>query len=385
MTIQVFKPFYRTQEILELIKECYDIGWTGIGGKMLDFEEAWKTYSGAKTCHMVNSATVGLQLAIMQLKFRHGWVDTDEVITTPLTFVSSNHAILYNGLTPQFADIDNFGCMDPWSVEELINSKTKAILFVGLGGNVGQLKEIMKIAKKHDLRIILDAAHMAGTKWVDTKMQVGCHEGIDVTIFSGQAVKNLPTADSGWVCWNTDDAENMDKELRQLAWLGIDKDTFSRSTTEGNYKWYYDVPHLGLKAHSNAIMGCFGLVGLKYLDKDNAYRRNLCGIYTDLLEGHVEIVPSSKECISSRHLFQILVDKRDEVMMALNQVGIFPGVHYRENTMYEMYDKKSFHHSDIKKAQTFSDRTITLPLHMSVTEADATFVAEQIIAIVSKK
>jgi len=385
MSIQVFKPYYRTQEITKLIAECCDIGWTGIGGKMVDFEQAWMDYSGAKTCHMVNSATVGLQLAIMQLKSKHDWSDTDEVITTPLTFVSSNHAILYNNLIPQFADIDEFGCLDPLSVEELINKNTKTILFVGLGGNVGQLKEIMKLAKKHDLKIILDAAHMSGTKWSDTKMQVGCHEGIDVTVFSGQAVKNLPTADSGWVCWNTDDAEEMDKELRQLAWLGIDKDTFSRSTTAGNYKWYYDVPQLGLKAHSNAIMGCFGLVGLKYLDQDNAYRRNLADIYTDLLKDHVEIVPTSKDCTSSRHLYQILVDKRDEVMVALNQVEIFPGVHYRENTLYEMYDKKSFHHGDIKKAQIFSDRTITLPLHMHVTEKDARYVANQLIAIVSKK
>jgi len=385
MAIQVFKPYYRTEEILDLIKECCNIGWTGIGGKMLDFEEAWKKYSGAKTCHMLNSATVGLQLAILQLKNKHGWVNTDEVISTPLTFVSSNHAILYNNLTPQFADIDEFGCLEPWSVESLINSNTKAILFVGLGGNVGQLKEIMKIAKKHDLKLILDAAHMSGTKWSDTRMQVGCHEGIDVTIFSGQAVKNLPTADSGWVCWNTEDAEEMDKDLRQLAWLGIDKDTYFRTTTAGNYKWYYDVPQLGFKAHSNAIMGCFGLVGLKYLDQDNAYRRNIASIYTDLLQGHVEIVPTSNDCISSRHLFQVLVDKRDEVMMALNQVDIFPGVHYRENTLYSMYDKKSYHHGDIKRSQSFSDRTITLPAHMGVTEADAKFVAEKLIEIVSKK
>ena len=385
MAIQVFKPFYRTQEILDLIKECCISGWTGIGGKMIDFEKAWMEYSGAKTCHMVNSATVGLQLAMMQLKKKYDWNDTNEVITTPMTFVSSNHAILYNNLIPQFADIDEYGCLDPQSVKELINSKTKAILFVGLGGNSGQLKEIMKIAKEYDLKIILDAAHMSGSKWLDTRKQIGCHEGIDVSIFSGQAVKNLPTCDSGWVCWNTEDAEEMDKELRQLAWLGIDKDTFSRSTTTGNYKWYYDVPHLGLKAHSNAVMGCFGLVGLKYLDKDNAYRRHLCDIYTCILKDYVEIVPTSKDCMSSRHLFQILVDKRNEVMENLYQENIFPGVHYRENTIYDMYNKKAYHHNDVKKAHIFSERTITLPLHMYLTEEDATYVAKKVIEIVSNK
>ena len=68
--IQVFKPFYRKQEILSLIEECLDAGWTGIGGKMTDFEKEWVVYSGAKTCHMLNSATSGLHLAAIQLKMK---------------------------------------------------------------------------------------------------------------------------------------------------------------------------------------------------------------------------------------------------------------------------------------------------------------------------
>jgi len=383
--IQVFKPFYRTEEILDLIRICCDDGWTGIGGKMINFEDAWKEYSGAKTCHMVNSATIGLQLAIMQLKSKHGWKDTDEIISTSLTFVSSNHAILYNKLIPQFADVDQFGCLDPLSVEELINSRTKAILFVGLGGNIGQLKEIIKIAKKHNLKIIFDAAHCAGSSWRDTGMQVGCQEEIDVTIFSFQAVKNLPTSDSGMICFNGPDADERVKEIKQLAWLGIDKDTFSRSTTSGNYKWHYDVPQLGLKAHSNAVMGCFGLVGLKYLDQDNARRRSICKLYTTLLKDYVEIVPTSDACVSSRHLFQILVDNRDDVMLALNKAHIFPGVHYQLNTSYDMYNKKSYHHNDIKNAQKFSDRTISLPLHLHLTNDDVRYVAKEVISIISKK
>lgn len=380
--IQVFKPFYRTNEILELVQSCCDIGWTGIGGKMLDFEEAWKEYSGAKTGHMVNSATAGLHLAIMQLKMKYGWKDGDEIITTPLTFISSNHAILYNNLKPVFADIDRYGCLNYKSVESKITSKTRAILFVGLGGNSGKLLHFMYMDKRKDnnIKLILDAAHMSGSKWKDTNRQIGCNDKeIDVVVFSQQAVKNAPSFDSGLICWNGDDAEEMDEQTRKLSWLGISKSTYDRTTSKGNYKWYYDVPYLGYKYHGNAIAGCFGLVALKYLDQDNAYRRRLCDLYTDQLKGKVEIVPTSSDCISSRHLFQILVDKRDEVMLALNQVDIFPGVHYRDNTIYPMYQ---YAKGTCPRAESFSNRTITLPLHLHMTEKDVMFVCEKLKEIV---
>ncbi len=374
--IQVLKPFYRTEEILAHIKECCDIGWTGIGGKMVDFENAWKEYSGAKTCHMLNSATVGLQLAVLQLKMKYNWVEGEsEIITTPLTFVSTNHAILYNNLVPIFADVDETGCLDPKEIEKKITDKTKAIMFVGLGGNSGKLKEVIKLAKEKNLKLILDAAHMSGSMWKDSRKQIGCDGEVDVVIFSGQAVKNLPTADSGWICWNGDDALEMDALTRKLSWLGIDKDTFSRTNSQGSYKWYYDVPFVGFKFHSNAIMGCFGLVGLKYLEKDNAYRRYLCEIYQDILKDVVEFVTVSEDCISSRHIIQILVDKRDEVMLALNQCGIFPGVHYRHNTLYTMYKMPE---GSLPKAENFSEKTITLPLHMHLTVEDVKYVANKV-------
>jgi len=377
--IQLFKPFYRTEEILELVRECCEEGWTGIGGKSIEFENAWKEYSGAITCHMLNSATAGLHLAILQLKKLHGWSDGDEVIVTPITFISSVHAILYNKLKPIFADIDCFGCLNPESVIKKITEKTKAILFVGLGGNVGQLEAIKHIADEKELIVILDAAHMSGTKWIDSRKQVGCSdEDCDVAIYSFQAVKNLPTADSGCLCWNTFDGQALDKETRQLAWLGIDKDTYSRTHSSGSYKWHYDVPEVGFKYHSNAISGAFGLVGLKYLDQDNAYRRNLCEIYTHYLNNNskIEIVPTNDEyCISSRHLFQILVDNRDEVMLALNQVGVYCGVHYRINTDYKMYE---YAKGSCPRAEEFSKKVISLPLHLYLTEKDVKYISDQL-------
>src|SRR5262249_43241582 len=147
--------------------------------------------------HFLSSNTVGLHLAVKVLKDRLGWKDEDEIITTPLTFVSSNHAILYENLKPVFADVDDYLCLDPSSVLERITPRTRAVLFVGMGGNTGQYEKILEICRARNLAVILDAAHMSGTRLN------GKHVGpeADAAVYSYHAVKNLPTADSGMVCF----------------------------------------------------------------------------------------------------------------------------------------------------------------------------------------
>ncbi len=211
--IHLFVPTFRIEECLAQIRECLEKGWTGIGFKTVAFEEAWKDYTGLPHAHFLNSATSGLHLAIRLLKEQHGWSDGDEIITTPLTFVSTNHAILYEDLKPVFADVDEYLCLDPDSVRERITDRTRAIVFVGLGGNTGQLQAVVQLAQERGLKLILDAAHMTGTRF--RGRQVG-HES-DAAIFSFQAVKNLPTADSGMICF----ADSvLDAEVRKWTWLG---------------------------------------------------------------------------------------------------------------------------------------------------------------------
>jgi dTDP-4-amino-4,6-dideoxygalactose transaminase len=105
--INVFVPKFRKKEILEGIEECLDKGWTGMGFKTVEIEEQWKKYTNLPNAHFLNSNTVGLHLAVKILKHANKWKDKDEIITTPLTFVSTNHAIKYENLTPVFADIDD--------------------------------------------------------------------------------------------------------------------------------------------------------------------------------------------------------------------------------------------------------------------------------------
>ena len=103
--INLFVPYFRNEEILEQINECLDKGWTGLGYKTNEIESLWKEYTGLPNAHFLNSNTSGLHLAIKILKDANKWADDDEIITTPLTFVSSNHSIMYEGLKPVFAEI----------------------------------------------------------------------------------------------------------------------------------------------------------------------------------------------------------------------------------------------------------------------------------------
>ena len=135
--IPLFIPTFRVNETLTAIRECLEVGWTGMGFKTLGFEKMWKTYSDFPNALFLNSATAGLHLAVAQLKQSYGWSDGDEIITTPITFVSTNHAILYEKLTPVFADVDKYMCLDPQSVEDdrRISKPMKEIIGVGVVGS----------------------------------------------------------------------------------------------------------------------------------------------------------------------------------------------------------------------------------------------------------
>ena len=373
-TINIFRPEFRVDECLEQMRECLEKGWTGLGFKTLEFEEAWKNYTGLPYAHFLNSATSGLHLAVKILKDASEWKNGDEIISTPLTFVSTNHAILYENLKPVFADIDFSLNLDPQSVTARITDRTKAIVFVGIGGNAKNLKEVQAIAQKHSLKFILDASHMAGTR------VNGRHVGdqADATVFSFQAVKNLPTADSGMICFKE---HSFDEAARKLSWLGIDKDTFQRASAAAAYKWQYDVPDTGFKYHGNSIVASLGLVGLKYLDDDNRYRRDLVDRYIQELTDIPRLqVIKHEDCESSRHLFQVIVENREEVIGKLNCAGINPGVHYRDNREYLPYRNSP---GACPNCDHLSRQVLSLPLHLQVDQEDVKFIAATLKEILS--
>ncbi len=377
MAIQLFKAKYEVEECLNEIRECLEVGWTGMGFKTIQFEEAWKEYTGLPNAYYTNSSTMGLYMAVDILKQEYGWNDDDEIISTPITFVSTNHAILKSHMKPVFADIDDTMCLSPESVRKNITDKTKAIMYVGLGGNVGNYQEIVKICEEYNLKLILDAAHMAGTRY---KGEIPGKEA-EVVIYSFQAVKNLPTADSGMICFKN---EEFDQICRKKCWLGINKDTYARTSNSGNYKWKYDVEYVGDKGHGNSVMAAIGLVQLKYLDRDNSYRRQLASWYREKLSKYsdkIKLVKIEDECESSCHLFQIMVEDRDALMMALNKAEIYPGVHYANNINYKMY---SYAKGTCPYSEYVSEHTLSLPMNLYLTHDDVDLICNEVIKFVEK-
>jgi dTDP-4-amino-4,6-dideoxygalactose transaminase len=362
--MQVLKPVYHTPEIMPMIQQALEAGWTGYGARCAEFEQMWCEYADVSNALFVSSATAGLHLALECLKDGRG-----QVVTTPLTFVSTNHAILHAGLTPVFADVDRSLNLDPESVERMINAQTLAVMFVGVGGNPANYQKIREICDRKGVHLIMDGAHMAGTLVsrvfdgvIVAESQIGWDA--DACVFSFQAVKNLPTADSGMVTFK--DSALHDRAKR-LAWLGIDRSTFSRSA--GAYKWGYEVSELGWKYNGNEIMACLGIVGLRHLLSGNDKRRELAGVYGRELSRYWV----KHEFGSSRHLFQIIVDDREKVLDVLTEKGIHCGVHYVNNKRYPMFSECE---GDVPMADWICDHVISLPLHLDMEKEDVRRVVE---------
>jgi len=379
MAIQLFNANFQIEECLAQIRECLEKGWTGMGFKTVEFEEAWKKYTGLKHAYYLNSATAGLNMAVETLKEKYGWADEDEIITTPMTFVSTNHAIMLGHMKAVFADVDNTLCLDPVDVKEKITDKTRAIMYVGFGGNIGKFNEIVDLARSHGLKLILDAAHLAGTR---VNGEIPGREA-DIVVYSFQAVKNLPTGDSGMICCKDRDC---DEVVRKKAWLGINKDTYTRSVhLGGSYRWKYDVEYVGNKYNGNAVMASIALAQLPYLDRDNAYRRQIAAWYTTGFRNYpseIKLIDISANCESSCHLFQIVVENRDGLLKYLNENEIYPGVHYVDNTEYRMY---AYAQGTCKKASYYSNHIMSLPIHLKLSYNDIQYIIKKVVEYVVNK
>jgi dTDP-4-amino-4,6-dideoxygalactose transaminase len=184
-----------------------------------------------------------------------------------------------------------------------------------------------------------------------------------ISAFSYHAVKNLPIMDGGMLCVPT---AEMDVRARKLSWLGIDKSTYARTAGSSNelYKWSYDVSELGWKYNGNDIAAAIGLVQLKYLDRDNAYRRLLYEWYSDELK---DLVVKHRKG-SSHHLLAVIISDRERVIAALKAHGIAPGVHYLPNYCFPAFS--SFCHSACVNVEYLGKKVVSLPNHLVLTRQD---------------
>lgn len=244
-SIQLFKPKI-SEAAIKSVEETLRSGWIGLGPKVKQFEHDFCEYVGCEYAVGLNSATAGLHLAMILAGVEAG----DEVITTPLTFISTNHSILYQRAVPVFVDIDSDTLnIDVNQISDRITEKTKAIVCVHYGGYPCDLDEIYDIASNHNITVIEDCAHAMGAEYNGRKIGASAR----LAVFSFHAVKNLPMGDGGIIA--TDDSEFYGK-LKKLRWMGINKDTYSRRISIGEssvYSWQYNVEMLGYKYHMNDI------------------------------------------------------------------------------------------------------------------------------------
>lgn len=361
-SVHLFRPAI-SESAIEAVAEVLRSGWTGLGPKTEQFEKQFADYVGTKYCVGVNSCTSALHLSLRLLDIKEG----DEVISTAFTFVSTNHAILYERAIPVFADVEkDYPNIDPNDVERKITPKTRAIIAVHYGGQPCDLGHLHKLSHTYNIPIIEDCAHAAGASWSDKR--IGSVSSLNC--FSFQSVKNLSLGDGGAITTNN---PLYNERLRRLRWLGIDKSTWNRTNLARTgeipraYAWQYDVPEIGFKYHMNDIMAVIGIEQLKLLDQENVRRAQIAKTYRKALEKipGITLLKQQENAVSSHHIFAVVAQEREKLINKLKAHNIHPGVHYVRNDLYPMYQK-----SDLPNAQYFQDHLISLPLHLALTDED---------------
>ncbi len=372
--MQLFLPKYEIDECVAAIKEVLTSGWTGYGPKCRKFEKEWSDFVGARHSHYVNSATAALHIALRLCDL----APQSHVLTTPLTFASTNAVILYEGHVPVFVDINE----DDLSLnaDDFLNKKerfkAKASLWVHYGGNVSnhfyKTIEALQGELGSAFHLIEDCAHASGARY-SNGTPVGSLPNT-YSCFSFHSVKNLPTFDSGMLC---SPCEKANERASMLSWLGINKSTLARTDQAPGqlYKWRYDLPELGWKYNGNDIAASIGLVQLKYLERDNAYRRQIHQWYTENLKSCSNIKIMSHNAHSSHHLFVLMVENRDGLMKVLQDNDIAAGVHYLPNNEFPVF-QQYYTKGECPVLERVSEKLISLPNHLNLTKQDIDKVCE---------
>jgi len=345
--IKLFEPFIDINEEIEIKKILKSKFWaSGSGiGNVAKFELQFNKYIQSKNCIAVNSGTAALHLALSLFDIKN-----KEVILPSLSFVTTAHAILYNGGTPVFVDIEPKNlCIDPKNIKKTITSKTKVILPVHFGGMPSDLKEIKKICKQNNISMVEDAAHAVGSYYQDKP--IGSHG--NCVCFSFHPVKNLAMPTGGAITLNGKDITKFSSILKSLRWCGIS----NRHGTK------YDVPRLGWNYYMNEISAGIGLIQLKKLNEMNRKRKKIAKRYWKELSVENKMTFNSN---CSYHLYWIRVKNRESFMKKMKENFIETGIHY-----FPIH-KMSFYKSKLRLPITekITNEIVSLPIHPSLSEND---------------
>lgn len=332
------------EEYIEEIKDLWESKWlTNMGSKHRALESQLLEYLKVPNITLYTNGHLALEGVIAALNL------TGEVITTPFTFASTTHAIVRNGLTPVFCDInpDDY-TMDVNKLEALITEKTSAIIPVHVYGNVCDVVAIEKIAKKHNLKVIYDAAHTFGVE-VNGK-GIGCFG--DASMFSFHATKVFNTIEGGAVSYSDSSIKKVLNDLKNFGITGPES-----------------VEYIGGNAKMNEFQAAMGLCNLRHVDGEIEKRKAVVERYVSNLE-NIEGIKLCKEQDGVKPnyayfpvVFESYKKTRDDVFEELKSEDIIARKYfYPLINDFDCY-KDKYSSNDTPVAKHIADRVLTLPLY----------------------
>ena len=333
-------------EYVEEIKPIFDNKiLTNMGIKHKELQNKLEDYFDCNHVALYTNGHLALENIIKFFDFKKG----SEIITTPFTFVSTTHAIVRNGLVPVFCDVnDKDYTINVSKIESLITDKTVAILPVHVYGNICDVEEIDRIAKKHNLKVIYDAAHAFGVKY---KGKAVVNYG-DASMLSFHATKVFNTIEGGAVVFNDD---NLVQKLNDLKNFGIHGPE--------------SVEYIGGNAKMSEFQAAMGICNLRYIDEWIKQRKEVVEYYKTKLSGiqGIKLIEQQKDVESNYAYLPVVFDNykytRDEIYNRLAQEDIIARKYfYPLISDYKCY-KDKYNSNDTPVAKYISDRVLTLPLY----------------------
>jgi len=369
MTIPLYKTYY-PPKIGERLQSVFDSGMTSEGPEAAAFQLELQQWLGNPYTALVNSGTIGLEVAGRLAGIGPG----DEVIASPVTCLAGTGWILLAGAKPVWCDINpNTGCIDESKIQSLITSKTKAITFVDWGGIPAELDTIRSIANRYGLKVIEDAAQAMGATYMNEK--IGTLS--DYTEISFQSIKILSTADGGCLsCKNEEDY----KRAILLRWFGL-----ARGQNSNPVQWTGDVFETGYKGHMNDVNAAIGREQLKTVDERiKAHRANARFLLENLqcLSPRL-LTPQVPDYINPNYwVFTIrLLNKqhRAEVSKKLSEAGISNNVSHVRNDEYSLFkDYQKF----LPAVTEYEDRRLNIPCGWWLSSSDLYYIIDTLKKVV---
>jgi perosamine synthetase len=337
------------------------------------FESIFSNYIGVKNAISLTNATSALHLALKAVGIQPG----DEVITTPITWISTSNVILMEKCKPVFADVENDTLnIDINSISERITSKTKAIIPVHYAGHPVDMDGILDLSTDHDLMVIEDAAHAVGSRYKN-KM-IGSLSS-DVTAFSFHSQKILSTLGEGGMA-TTDNTEIMEK-MNILRNHGVKYLHEIDGEAIRKKPWYRDCVDVGYNYRMSEGQAAVGISQIKKIDTFKEKRKELVDQYSNLKINGIKKPVEKSYSDSSWQFYVIKVEEefgmnRDNLLLELDKRGIGTSVHY--TPIYHFAPYKNYYKNDCPIAEDSYNKILSLPLAPWLTKDDIKKVVSEI-------